>query len=92
MFLKRVAAVAGDEVILQAKGMVVNGRLVRGSHAIGDPRLRVLQSIKHGRYRVPAGHVWVISDSPGGYDSRYYGPVQPKSTVVPMLLWKGPDK
>ena len=92
MYLKRVAAVAGDDVLLQARGMTVNGQMIPNSSPVRTPRMRVLQSVAPGRYRVPGGHVWVISESPSGYDSRYYGPVKPETTLVPVLLWKGADR
>lgn len=75
--LKRVAALAGDQVLVTETGLVVDGeplpRTARRSH---DSHGRPVPSIPLGLYRVAPGEVWLYSDhSPASWDSRYYGPI-----------------
>jgi conjugative transfer signal peptidase TraF len=73
-FLKPIVALPGDGVSVSDQGVAVNGRRIERTERIGDvltPRIAV------GEYRVPAGHVWVVSNHhPRSFDSRYFGPVK----------------
>lgn len=81
--LKRVAAVAGDEVGVEDGRLVVNGRPVAESY--------VDYSRVDGEYfgpvAVPAGNVFVLGDNRGdSVDSRRFGPVPLASLVGTVLL------
>jgi type IV secretory pathway protease TraF len=76
MPLKRVAAVPGDTVRLAAEGTYVNGRLWPGSGIPAD--VLVSHRLEHypfGVYVLKAGQLWVLSNNPLGWDSRYFGPI-----------------
>ncbi len=75
--LKQIAAVPGDVVTINAKGVQVNGRLLANSQAQHhDTEGRKLTPISDGQYQVAPGTVWLISSySPLSFDSRYFGPV-----------------
>ena len=81
--LKPIAAVAGDVVEVGQGGISVNGVQLRDSAALAhDEAGRPLQAVPDGRYVVPTGFVWVISEhNPLSFDSRYFGPV-PASNVL----------
>lgn len=89
--LKPVAAVAGDVVVIQDKGIAINGAgLLKNSKRLTqDAQARTLPGMPNGHYTVPTGAVWVISTySPHSFDSRYYGAVPASSiqaTVKPLI-------
>jgi conjugative transfer signal peptidase TraF len=88
--LKPVAAVAGDEVLINPQGIWVNGHLLHNSQARStDSQGLVVQKMLQGTYRVQAGELWLISShSPRSFDSRYFGPVplsQIQWIVKPLL-------
>jgi conjugative transfer signal peptidase TraF len=76
--LKPVAAVPGDEVVIDARGISVNGRLILRSRPLQtDPAGRPLTAIAQGAYRVDPSSVWIVSGhDERSYDSRYWGPLQ----------------
>lgn len=87
---KPIAARAGDTVDLSARGMAVNGRLLRNTAPLAtDTRGRPLSHWPFGEYVVATGSVWVASSySPRSFDSRYFGPVnvsQVREHVRPLL-------
>lgn len=67
-FLKKVAAVPGDHVIVDKNGISVNGQLIKNTKALSS-------KAKHFRYtgNVPADSYLVYTDHKEGYDSRYFG-------------------
>jgi conjugative transfer signal peptidase TraF len=73
-FLKPIVALPGDRISVSDQGVAVNGQPIEGTKRIGDvqtPRIAI------GEYRVPADHVWVVSNyHPRSFDSRYFGPVK----------------
>ena len=74
--LKHVAAISGDIVRLSPAGLSVNGVSLPGTALIaadrhGNPPAHVA----FGTYRVTPGEIWLFTDKPNGYDSRYFGPV-----------------
>lgn len=76
--LKPIAAVSGDRVEVTSNGIQVNGKLIPNSVAHRkDHRGRPLKPWPNGRYIVPAGSLWVISDfNDWSFDSRYFGPIR----------------
>lgn len=77
--LKIVAALEGDVVVVEERGLIVNGRRVLGwqrlwGEAVPLPR----------RVRIPRGSVWLTGVHPGSWDSRYFGPVPLGRTAQTM--------
>ena len=87
--LKPVAAVPGDRVSVTASGIAVNGRIL--PHSVPE---HGMPAYPNGTYRVPRGHVWLISSySAGSFDSRYFGPVpltKLRGRAVPILVHGDP--
>jgi signal peptidase I len=82
LLVKRVAAVAGDVVGLDAGVLVVNGHQVREGYV--DYQRMV--GVYYGPVRVPAGDVFVLGDNrPDSVDSRTFGPV-PVSRITGRVL------
>jgi conjugative transfer signal peptidase TraF len=79
--LKPIAAQAGDLVEVSPYGIAVNGTTLRNSAPrFRDSRGRPLTHWPFGRYRVPEGFVWVVSQYNAlSFDSRYFGPVPIRS-------------
>jgi len=71
-FLKPVAAVAGDTVVVQhGHDVIVNGLSLPHTNAMPN-----IPAWPDGTYTVEAGTIWVLSSySAGSLDSRYFGPV-----------------
>jgi conjugative transfer signal peptidase TraF len=89
--VKRVAAIPGDMVRIDSDGVYVNGvRWPDSVPLLHDDEGRALQPYPFGVYRVAAGRLWVMSNHPRGFDSRYFGPV-PAAGVIsrlqPLLTW-----
>lgn len=72
LLIKRVAAVEGDLVCREAGGVRAPGRNVgvldRDRRGEALPQWR-------GCRRLGAGELFVLGDTPGSFDSRYFGPV-----------------
>ena len=88
--MKPIAAVPGDYVEVTTNGVRVNGKLIPNSAAhFKDHRGRNLDPWPNGKYIVPTGSLWVISDfNSWSFDSRYFGPI-PSCIVQHRLrpLW-----
>ncbi len=89
--LKPVVAVAGDQVVLSADGIHVNGRLLpKTAPLLRDGAGRSLHPWPFGSYLVEKGTVWVASTyNRGSYDSRYMGPIktaQIRARLRPLWL------
>jgi conjugative transfer signal peptidase TraF len=83
--LKRVVAVAGDDVCLDGRLYAVDGQAiaaVRAEDSLGRPL---------PRYRfcgvVGSGEVYVATEAPRSFDSRYFGPVRVSDLTVVKPLW-----
>ncbi|HEY7391829.1 MAG TPA: conjugative transfer signal peptidase TraF [Bryobacteraceae bacterium] len=76
--LKPVAAGPGDDVVLGSNGITVNGRFLPNTAPLTrDTEGRPLAHWAYGRYKVPAGMLWVASTyNSRSYDSRYLGPIR----------------
>ena len=71
--IKTIVALQGQQIAV-SEVVSVDGRRVPYSRIVtADVEARPL--LAYGGGRVPAGHVFLHSDYPGSYDSRYFGPV-----------------
>jgi conjugative transfer signal peptidase TraF len=84
--LKPVVAREGDEVIVSAQGVLVNGtRLPNSAPRTRDTAGRPLTPWPFGTYRVQPGAIWVVSSYEArSFDSRYFGPIR-ESQVLDHL-------
>ena len=93
---KLVLALSGDTVTVSAEGLSVNGALVPDSRAHArDGRGRPLWMTPVGRHLVGPSELWLISDHPLGYDSRYFGALRVSSVravVRPLWTWRQNQK
>lgn len=71
--LKRVVAVGGQTVEVREDGLFVDGRRVGGPPPVADSRERPLVPL-YGVWPLDEGALWLGSEIPNGYDSRYFGP------------------
>lgn len=84
--LKPVVARAGDQVVVTARGLAVNGHeLLHTAIPEHDSRGRPLPAVPPGTYPVRSGTVWVLSTyHPRSLDSRYYGAISEASIIDGM--------
>jgi conjugative transfer signal peptidase TraF len=74
-FLKIVAAIGGDVISIDARGVAVNTHVLPGSVALQrDPSGRPLHAQPFGVRRLPAGLLWIYGTNES-LDSRYFGPI-----------------
>jgi signal peptidase I len=78
--IKRVVAVAGDEIASVSDELLIDGQPVDEPYlAPGTPTTNVVQQ------EVPAGHVFLLGDNrPNSYDSRIFGPV-PATDIMGLV-------
>lgn len=83
---KRIAAMAGDTIDVEDRGVLVNGRLLSNSVPLErDSEGRSLPRFRVTGHVVPPEEVWLLSShSARSYDSRYYGGV-PMSRIVARI-------
>jgi conjugative transfer signal peptidase TraF len=90
--LKPIVARSGDEVVVAATGLAVNGVPLANSAARSrDTAARTLEPWPIGRYKVQPGTLWVVSTYESrSFDSRYFGPIS-ESRVLnrlrPLFVW-----
>jgi len=88
--LKPAVAFPGDQVVVGADGIQVNGQLLPNSAGrFKDHLQRPLDPWPYGTYMVQPGTVWVVSSfNSYSFDSRYYGPI-PMASIRHHLrpLW-----
>jgi conjugative transfer signal peptidase TraF len=84
--LKPVVALEGDEVVVTAQGVLVNGtRLPNSAPRTRDTGGRPLTPWPFGTHRVQPGTLWVVSTYEArSFDSRYFGPIR-ESQVLDYL-------
>ena len=76
--LKKIIAVPGDRVSLDAHGLHVNGLSVPGTEpTAADNRGRPLEPLELNESVIPVKSYWVGGTNPArSWDSRYFGPVR----------------
>lgn len=87
LLLKRVAAVGGDPVCAGSGMVRTPGRQVRVFDR--DHRDAALPAWRECR-RLARGEVFLLGDTPGSFDSRYFGPVrraEAKGVYREVLTW-----
>lgn len=89
---KVVLATEGDVVRHRPGAIRVNGGVVPNSRtAPRDSRGRTVPHQPWGSYRLGPGELWLFSDHPNAYDSRYFGPVEEANVVAVLeLVWPQP--
>lgn len=85
-FLKRVAAVAGDEVCGDGRTISINGKVV-GTIRTNIPHQELLPVWTECR-RLLDGEVLPMADAPGSIDGRFYGPVSAARATGYRMLWQ----
>jgi conjugative transfer signal peptidase TraF len=87
---KPVAAVPGDTVTVDHTGILVNGKRLPNSQALwSDAADRPMPRLRHGRYKVHPGTVWLVSTKNNSFDSRYFGPIsigQIQGALTPLWV------
>jgi len=74
--LKPVIAHSGDMVALTIDGIRVNGMLLPNTAPQpADGAGRTLAAWPSGQYTVAPQSIWVASNHPNSFDSRYFGPI-----------------
>ena len=90
-FLKRVAGFPGDVVGYARNGLIhVNGGFIPNSAPLSaDKAGRPLKALQLP-ITLASDEVWLLSDSPRGFDSRYLGParISECKRVIPIHVYK----
>jgi conjugative transfer signal peptidase TraF len=92
LLLKRLVAVSGDRLDIDAQGVRVNGVPLPNSRPKArDEAGRPLPQVYLPDYPLQDGEVLLMSDySPESYDGRYFGPIsrdQIRAVVMPVWTW-----
>lgn len=82
--IKRVVAVAGDDVIVDLDGVMINGSRLPDSTPKSTTRGGLRLPAAVGEYVLQEGQLWVAGEHPDSFDSRYYGPVSAAALKVPQ--------
>jgi signal peptidase I len=80
IFTKYLAAVPGDEVVIDHEGVHVNGKLVAKGLAVAE-KLKRPESDFYRRFIVPAGHYFALGTHERSFDSRYWGLVREEQII-----------
>jgi len=89
---KIAAAIAGDTVVIERRGVTINGKPIPHSAvAPHDSKGRPLQHVPFGSYTVAADQVWLFGfHDRRSWDARYFGPVpitSVRGALEPVLTW-----
>lgn len=85
---KRVVAIEGDH-LQTGKKTIIKGQVISTKIQLKDSQNRPMEIFEY-QGKVPPGHIFVIGDTPGSYDSRYYGFVQKsdiQKKLKPIFVW-----
>ena len=88
--LKRVVAVEGQVVVVDAAGVAIDGHWLQEPAPTVDQQGRPLAPWPEGHHRLGPGQLWLATSDPRSFDSRYFGPVSRDAvlaTVVPVWTW-----
>lgn len=81
--IKKIIAMPGDNVTLSSQSIIVNSQTISYQTLPVDSHERPLKAYPSGNYANTKNY-WVMgTDSQQSWDSRYFGPINPKS-----ILWK----
>lgn len=86
---KRIVASSGDDIVT-GRTVTVNGKKIGHPAQIIDSQSRPMQIFEYTG-KVPLDHVFVLGDTKGSFDSRYYGFVETKNInkkLIPLLIWR----
>lgn len=84
--IKPIAAVAGNTVCRRGVRVSIRGKLAATAHS-ADVFGRQLPTW-HGCRTLQSGEVFLLSDHPNGFDSRYFGALPVRSVVGhAILIW-----
>ena len=89
-FLKHVAGLSGDLVETDSSGLLrVAGKVIKNSAPLSFDKAGRPLSTFPLPVRLASDEVWLLSDSPRGFDSRYLGPAKREQChkVKPILTW-----
>jgi conjugative transfer signal peptidase TraF len=76
LLLKIIVAVGGDDVVISANGVSINGCALPHSRQLAvDVEGRRLSRWPQGRYRLRSDQLWLYAANDRSWDSRYWGPV-----------------
>lgn len=74
--LKYAIAIAGDIVVINERGLSLNGRLFDSRpQAQTDSRGRSIAALPYGQYHLGKGEIWLYSPARCSWDSSYFGPI-----------------
>lgn len=89
--MKRVAALAGDEVAVSDDGVRVNGALLPLSAPVAaDPAGRPMPHYAIARYTLADDEVFLMGETALSFDGRYTGPIdraQIVDVIRPVFTW-----
>ncbi len=89
MLLKIIVAAGGDDVVISANGVSINGCALPHSRQLAvDVAGRKLSRWPEGRYRLRSDQLWLYAANDRSWDSRYWGPVAATdvtATLVPVF-------
>lgn len=85
-FIKRVGAVAGDEVCVIGDTLRVNG-VIFGKIRRDIPHAELLPRWSECR-RLEPGEILPLADAPGSVDGRNYGPIKASVAIGYRELWR----
>ena len=88
-FLKRVAGLPGDLIEVGDYGLLrINGHIIPNSAPLSADRAGRPLKAYPLPVRLESDELWLLSDSPRGFDSRYLGPVKyEKCNKLVLLPW-----